>query len=81
RTYTADSGKKGRVFASTMGASIDLLNEDLRRLFINACLWAVGLENKIPAKADVDFISEYKPTMFGFSKSTEGLYPSQFELK
>ena len=81
RTYTADSGKKGKVFATTMGASIDLINEDLRRLLVNASYWATGLETKIPEKADVNYISEYKPTMFSTELFKQGTYPSKYELK
>lgn len=81
RTYTTEDGKKARVFTSTMGASIDLVNEDLRRLLINACFWAAGLENKIPKKADVSFVSEYNPTMFSTELFKKGSYPSKYELK
>ncbi|MBL7736135.1 MAG: ThuA domain-containing protein [Chitinophagaceae bacterium] len=81
RTYANEAGKKARVFATTMGASIDLLNEDLRRLLVNACLWAVNLEAQIPERADVGFISPYNPTMFGFGQSKKGVYPSDFKLK
>ena len=34
-----------------MGAAVDLENEGLRRLLVNACYWAIGLEDKIPAKS------------------------------
>ncbi|MEO6134110.1 MAG: ThuA domain-containing protein [Ginsengibacter sp.] len=81
KLYTGSKGETGRVFTTTMGASIDLLNEDLRRLIVNGCFWAMGMEKQIPDKADVDFISEYKPTMFGFGLFKKGLFPSQFELK
>jgi hypothetical protein len=39
------------------------------------------MEEQIPEKADVDFISEYKPTMFRFGLFKKGLFPSQLELK
>lgn len=81
RTYTSASGKKGRVFTSTMGASIDLLNEDLRRMMVNACYWATGLEDKTPEKADVDFVTPFTPTMFSPDLFRQGTYPSRFELK
>jgi type 1 glutamine amidotransferase len=81
KTYTGESGRKGRVFTTTMGAAIDFLNEDLRRLLVNACFWAVDLEQQIPEKTNVDFIAEYKPTMFGTELFKKGFYPSGFELK
>jgi hypothetical protein len=64
-----------------MGASMDLENEGLRRLCVNACYWGLGLEEKIPAQSNVDYVSEYKPTAFGFGKARKGLKPSDFELK
>lgn len=81
RSFTTESGKKSKIFATTMGASIDLINEDLRRLLVNACYWATGLEDKVPAKAEVKYISEYKPTMFSTELFKKGTYPSKYELK
>ena len=49
-----------------MGAASDLPNEGLRRLLVNAAYWCVGLEAKIPARADVELVGQYKPTPFGF---------------
>ncbi len=79
RQYTADSGKKGKVFVTTMGASMDFLNEDLRRLFINACYWATGLESSIPEQADVAIVGKYEPTMFGFEMYQKGKKPEDFK--
>ena len=47
RTYEGASGKAGRVFTTTHGASEDLLNDGFRRMAVNATLWAVGLEASI----------------------------------
>jgi hypothetical protein len=33
---------------------------------VNGCLWAAGLEDKIPEKTDVTLVGEYKPTRFKF---------------
>jgi hypothetical protein len=81
RDYTWETGKTSRVCCSTIGASVDLENESLRRLFVNACYWGVGLEGRIPAKNNVDVVGEYKPTAFGFNKFTKGIKPSDHELK
>jgi type 1 glutamine amidotransferase len=81
KTYTAEGGKTGRVFTTTMGASQDFLSEGLRRLFVNACYWALGMEKQIPAKADVSLVGAYKPTPFGFGKHKKGVKPSDLELK
>ena len=49
KTFTTPAGKNARVFTTTMGASQDLANEGLRRLLVNACYWALGMEEQIPA--------------------------------
>ncbi len=81
RTYRIPGGKEGKAFATTMGAAIDFLNEDLRRLLVNACFWAVGMGKQIPEKANVDFVNEYKPTMFGPELFRKGGFPSKYEMK
>jgi type 1 glutamine amidotransferase len=81
REYKGESGKVSKVFTTTMGASVDFESEDLRRLVVNACYWAVGLADKIPAKANVDYVGEFKPTWFGFGKFKPGVKPADLELK
>jgi len=81
RPYIIPGGKQGIAFATTMGAAIDFLSEDLRRLLVNASFWAVGLQNQIPEKANVDFVTEYKPTMFSPELFKKGKQPADFELK
>jgi len=73
-SYTGQAGKTARVFATTMGASQDLLNEGLRRLLVNACYWTLGMD--VPAKSNVDLVGQYKPTPFGFNKYTRGARPA-----
>lgn len=65
KTYTAPSGKKGRSFTTTAGASLDWLSEDLRRLMVNAMLSLTGHEQDIPGKTNVRFVDEYKPKPTG----------------
>lgn len=81
RNYSSASGKKAKIFTTTMGASVDLISEDLRRLIVNACYWGTGMENQIPAQNNVQVVGEYNPTMFGFGKYQRGLSPSTFEWK
>ena len=81
RNYKNEAGKTNKILATTMGSSTDLQNEGLRRLLVNAAYWAVGVENKIPAKANVDYIGEYKPSMYGFNGSKKGVKPADHELK
>lgn len=77
--YTSDMGNTGRVFATTMGASVDLESEDLRRLIVNGCYWAVGMDQAISEESNVEIVGEYNPTMFGFGDHQEGLTPSDFQ--
>lgn len=79
KSYFLEGGKKGRVFASTMGASVDLLSEDLRRLIVNATYWGLDMEHQIPEKADVSIVGTYEPTMFGFDNFRKGMKVSDFE--
>src|SRR5215471_2115170 len=65
----------GRVFTTTMGSAQDLLNEAFRRLTVNACYWATGLERRIPAKSDVRLVGEYDPLPFGFGGYAKGRKP------
>ncbi len=81
RTCTGDQGKTSRIFATTMGAAVDLQNEGLRRLVVNACYWAVGFEDRIPAKANVDYVGKYEPAYFGFGTHKRGVKPRDLELK
>lgn len=62
RSYQGKSGNSARVFTSTYGASNDIENEGYRRMLINACFWAVGLEDAIKADADVSFVGAYNAT-------------------
>ncbi len=62
RIYKGKSGSRGRTFTSTYGASDDILNAGYRRLLINACYWAVGIENFIKPGSDISFVGPYHPT-------------------
>src|SRR5947199_7432384 len=56
RNVSEGQAGRGRVFCSTIGAANDLTTEGTRRLLVNACYWAVGLEDRIPAKSDVALV-------------------------
>ena len=62
-----------------MGASQDLANEGLRRLVVNACYWAVGMEDQIPPKSDVDLVGHYADP-FRVRKIHEGREARDFAL-
>jgi hypothetical protein len=81
RDFTGEKGKTARVVCTTMGASVDLESEGLRRLLVNACYWATGLEDLIPAKSNVDYVGPYEPTLYGFGNFKPGVKPSDLRLK
>ena len=80
KTYTGERGLTSRVFCTTMGASVDLESEGLRRFLVNGCYWCMGMENEIAEKSRVDYVGEYNPTFFGFGTFTKGMRPSDFQL-
>ncbi|MEM9888349.1 MAG: ThuA domain-containing protein [Bacteroidota bacterium] len=59
-----DSENKGTAFTSTIGASVDLLDEEVRRLLVNASYYLLDLE--VPEKAKVDLVDDYQPTPYNF---------------
>ena len=63
----------GRILTTTMGSAQDLLNEAFRRMVVNACYWALGMESRAPAKADVGLVGDYQPLPFGFGGYQKGL--------
>lgn len=66
---------KARVFMSTMGDARDFLDVNFRRMMINACLWAVGLEEEIKVDNNVLIVGPYDPLPFGFNKYRKGIFP------
>jgi type 1 glutamine amidotransferase len=78
RLVKNDAGKENKVFCTTMGAATDLQNEGLRRLVVNAVYWGLGLD--VPAQADVAYVDEYRPTMYGFKGFKKGVRPSDLAI-
>jgi len=82
REHQQENGKKNRIFCTTMGASIDLACEDLRRLIVNSCFWCMGLDDQISDRTDVTVIGEFEPTMYGFMSDEhwreKGMKPADF---
>jgi type 1 glutamine amidotransferase len=76
KTYSVAGGPSGRVFATTMGAATDMVAAGTRRLLVNGCYWAVGLEARIPAAANVDLVGEFVPTAFSFNGARKGVKPA-----
>ena len=76
KTYTGSSGKASRVFTTTMGHPLDFTSEGFRRLLINGCYWCLRMEGQIPAKSNVDYVGEYRPSDIGVGGHKKGMKPS-----
>lgn len=70
-----DGSRKGRVFTTTYGASEDIVDLDFRRMMVNACIWAAGLESRIEPDLNVDFVGAYQPATFRFGGHRRGIKP------
>jgi type 1 glutamine amidotransferase len=81
KTYKGAAGKPARVFTSTIGAANDLPSAGTRRLLVNACYWAMGLEDAIKADANVELVGAYEPSNFKFNGFKTGVRPADHELK
>jgi hypothetical protein len=79
KTYTGDSGWSERVFMTTMGGALDFKNDGFRRMMVNACFWATGLEKKITPKMNVEFVGAYNPNPIGVDKQKTGLKPASLK--
>jgi hypothetical protein len=66
KSYQLPDGKEGQAFTSTVGASTDLLSEGVRRMYVNAVFHLLG--KSVPPKANVNFVGEYNPSAFAFTK-------------
>jgi type 1 glutamine amidotransferase len=76
KTYGGARGKAARVFTTTMGHGDVFKVEDFRRLFVNACYWGLGLEDRIDEKGKVDVIGTYDPGPAGAKGLRKGIKPS-----
>jgi hypothetical protein len=76
RTYHSASGREGRVFTTTHGASEDLRNDGFRRMAVQGILWAVGLESAITGTNDVGLVGPFNPTRFDFNGWVPNIKPS-----
>ncbi len=78
RNYKTASGKTGRVFTSLYGTPEDLLNEGYRRMMVNGCFWALGMEALIKPDAKVAFVGPFKPNTFGNATYARGIKPEMY---
>ena len=73
--YTSPNGSKGVTLCTTMGASVDLVSEDLRRLLVNGVYHLTGLE--VPSHADVAYVDPFYPSFYGFLKNKKDYWKEQ----
>ena len=78
REHKNEAGKVNRIVTTTMGAATDLQSEGLRRLLVNSVFW--GLKLPVPAKAVVDYVDPYSPSMYGFGTERKNLKVSDLDL-
>ena len=64
KSYQIPGGQQGKVVTSTIGASVDLLQEGTRRLLVNGTYYLLNLE--VPEQANVDLVGSYDPSRFAF---------------
>ena len=66
KSYQLPGGQPGKAFTSTIGSSTDMVNEGVRRLFVNAAYHLLNME--VPEAAKVDLVGNYQPTAYSFQK-------------
>jgi len=78
RSYKSATGKTARVFTSLYGTPEDLLNDGYRRMLVNGCFWAVGLEGAIKPDADIRFVGPFQPNTFAGGGYARGIKPEMY---
>jgi hypothetical protein len=80
KSWESASGRKSRIFTTTMGSSQDLENEPFRRLLVNACYWGLAMEEKIDPKSEVGIVGKFEPRPFRFGGAAKGVTPASLRL-
>ncbi len=73
------NGKEARIFTSTLANGQDFLIEGTRRMTVNAVLWAVGLEDRITDRTNVDIVGDYQPLPFRAGGHRKGVRPTDLQ--
>ncbi len=50
-------------------------------MVVNACFWALGLEDRIPPQTNVDWVGTFAPTPLGFNAFRKGLTPAALAVQ
>ena len=69
------------MFTTTYGYGDDFKEEGIRRLLVNACYWCVALEDRIPARSDVDLVGPYEPVKSNYAGHRRGVKPRDLRLE
>ncbi|MEZ6086650.1 MAG: GDSL-type esterase/lipase family protein [Pirellulaceae bacterium] len=82
-SYEAPNGTQGKSFCTTAGASVDLVNEGLRRMIVNAAYFLTN--RQVPEKADVEYVDPFYPSFYGFIRDANywkqaDMQPSDYGL-
>lgn len=64
KSYQLKNGIEGKSLTSTIGSSSDFNNNELRRLFINACYYLLDLD--CPKSLNADLVGDYHPSPYSF---------------
>ena len=64
KNYQLPNGQLGTAFTTTIGSATDMVDEEVRRLMVNATFHLLGME--VPAKAKVDLVGTYHPSPYQF---------------
>jgi type 1 glutamine amidotransferase len=81
KSHTGTAGKAARVFTTTMGHGDVFKVEAFRRMIVNACYWALGMEGRIDEKSNVELLGPYDPGPAGGKGLRKGVKPSDLILK
>jgi len=49
-------------------------------MLVNACYWGLGMEDNMPAKANVDVVGKYDPNPIGTRGHKPGRKPSDHKI-
>ena len=79
RTYKSASGKISRVFTTLYGTPEDILNDGYRRMVVNGCYWALGMEASIKPDSNIAFVGPFKPNTFAGEAFARGIKPAMYE--
>ena len=64
KSYQVEYGRRGKAITSTIGSSTDFLDEEVRRLLVNASYYLLG--QPVPKNANVDLLGEFSPSAYQF---------------